>query len=53
MIMSKQKTRTLQERIEKLEEQKNKLIAESDPKQKDLITKLVMNLIENGGAITP
>ena len=29
------------------------LIAESDPKQKDLIIKLVMNLIENGGAITP
>ena len=29
------------------------LIAESDPKQKDLIIKLVMNLIESGGAITP
>lgn len=28
------------------------LIAESDPKQKDLIIKLVMNLIESGGAIT-
>ena len=28
------------------------LIAESDPKQKDLIIKLVMNLIESGGTIT-
>lgn len=28
------------------------LIAESDPKQKDLIIKLVINLIESGGAIT-
>jgi DNA ligase (NAD+) len=29
------------------------LIAESDPKQKDLIIKLVMNLIESGGFIAP
>ena len=29
------------------------LIAESDPKQKDLIIKLVMNLIESGGSTAP